>query len=173
MSISCDPWTVAFQAPLSMGFSRQESWSGLPFPSGNLNREGFNIRNSLFTRKWEDNRLGLPHWPSELYRTGIIRKVGEPEGCPWNCWSYVVPEQWSGIRKLSSGCGTLHLPLTHRKLAIRHCSCKPVAFAPSFLWCQPGLPAMAVRTSEVCPSLPNLVGIDKHYIWDNLMSLEP
>ena len=27
------PWTVALQAPLSMGFSRQESWSGLPFPS--------------------------------------------------------------------------------------------------------------------------------------------
>ena len=27
------PWTVAFQAPLSMGFSRQEYWSGLPFPS--------------------------------------------------------------------------------------------------------------------------------------------
>ena len=26
-------WSVAFQAPLSMGFSRQESWSGLPFPS--------------------------------------------------------------------------------------------------------------------------------------------
>ena len=27
------PWTVAYQAPLSMGFSRQEYWSGLPFPS--------------------------------------------------------------------------------------------------------------------------------------------
>ena len=27
------PWTVAHQAPLSMGFSRQEYWSGLPFPS--------------------------------------------------------------------------------------------------------------------------------------------
>ena len=26
------PWTVAHQAPLSMGFSRQEYWSGLPFP---------------------------------------------------------------------------------------------------------------------------------------------
>ena len=26
-------WTVARQAPLSMGFSRQERWSGLPFPS--------------------------------------------------------------------------------------------------------------------------------------------
>ena len=27
------PWTVAHQAPLSMGFPRQEHWSGLPFPS--------------------------------------------------------------------------------------------------------------------------------------------
>ena len=27
------PWTVAHQAPLSMGFPRQEYWSGLPFPS--------------------------------------------------------------------------------------------------------------------------------------------
>ena len=27
------PWTVAFQAPLSMRFSRQEYWSELPFPS--------------------------------------------------------------------------------------------------------------------------------------------
>ena len=26
-------WTVAHQAPLPMGFSRQEYWSGLPFPS--------------------------------------------------------------------------------------------------------------------------------------------
>ena len=31
------PWTVACQTPLSMGFPRQEYWSGLPFPSpGNL-----------------------------------------------------------------------------------------------------------------------------------------
>ena len=27
------PWTVAYQAPPSMGFSRQQYWSGLPFPS--------------------------------------------------------------------------------------------------------------------------------------------
>ena len=27
------PWTIAHQAPLSMGFSRQEHWSSLPFPS--------------------------------------------------------------------------------------------------------------------------------------------
>ena len=34
-------WTVAYQVPLSMGFSRQEYWSGLPFPSpGNLPDRG-------------------------------------------------------------------------------------------------------------------------------------
>ena len=31
--LSATPWTVAHQAPLSMGFSRQEYWSGLPCPS--------------------------------------------------------------------------------------------------------------------------------------------
>ena len=35
------PWTVARQAPLSTGFSRQEYWSGLPFPStGDLPNPG-------------------------------------------------------------------------------------------------------------------------------------
>ena len=32
MSDSATPWTVAHQAPLSMGFPRQEYWSRLPFP---------------------------------------------------------------------------------------------------------------------------------------------
>ena len=31
----CNPWTVAYQAPPSMGFSRQECWNGLPFPFPN------------------------------------------------------------------------------------------------------------------------------------------
>ena len=36
-----DPWTVAHQAPLSKGFSKQEYWSGLPFPSpGDLPNPG-------------------------------------------------------------------------------------------------------------------------------------
>ena len=35
------PWTVAYQAPPSMGFSRQEYWSGVPFPSpGDLPNPG-------------------------------------------------------------------------------------------------------------------------------------
>ena len=35
------PWTVAYQAPPSLGFSRQEYWSGVPFPSpGDLPNPG-------------------------------------------------------------------------------------------------------------------------------------
>ena len=41
VSDSATPWTVARQAPLSMGFSRQEYWSGLPFSSpGDLPNPG-------------------------------------------------------------------------------------------------------------------------------------
>ena len=39
------PWTVVYQAYLSMGFSRQEYWSGLPFPSpGDLPDPGIEPR---------------------------------------------------------------------------------------------------------------------------------
>ena len=39
------PWTVAYQAPLSLGFSRQECWSELPFPSpGDLPNPGIEPR---------------------------------------------------------------------------------------------------------------------------------
>ena len=43
--ILCDPWTIAPQASLSMGFSKQEYWSGLPFPSpGDLPDPGIEPR---------------------------------------------------------------------------------------------------------------------------------
>ena len=39
------PWTAAYQAPPSMGFSRQEYWSGLPFPTpGDLSDPGIESR---------------------------------------------------------------------------------------------------------------------------------
>ena len=43
-SLSCvqllvTPWTAAYQAPPSMGFSRQEYWSGVPLPSPGINSE--------------------------------------------------------------------------------------------------------------------------------------
>ena len=42
------PWTVAHQAPLFLGFSSQEYWSGLPFPSpGDLPDPGIKCRSSV------------------------------------------------------------------------------------------------------------------------------
>ena len=39
------PWTLACQAPLSLGFSRQEYWSGLPFPTpGDLPDPGIELK---------------------------------------------------------------------------------------------------------------------------------
>ena len=50
------PWTAAHQAPLSMGFSRQEYWSGLPFPPpGDLPDPGIepaSLMSSAFTGKF-------------------------------------------------------------------------------------------------------------------------
>ena len=49
-SLSCvrifaTPWTVAYKAPLSVEFSRQEYWSGSPFPSpGHLPKPGIEPR---------------------------------------------------------------------------------------------------------------------------------
>ena len=41
----CNPWTVAYQAPQSMEFSRRAYWSGLPFPSpGDLPEPGIEPR---------------------------------------------------------------------------------------------------------------------------------
>ena len=49
------PETAAHQAPPSLGFSRQEHWSGLPFPSP-LIRWGKNKWNSQRQAKWNDAR---------------------------------------------------------------------------------------------------------------------
>ena len=56
------PWTVACQAPLSMGFSRQEYWSGLPFSSpGLFPTQGSNLvllhrRQALYQLSHQGNR---------------------------------------------------------------------------------------------------------------------
>ena len=49
VQLSATPWTVAHQAPPSKGFSRQEYWSGLPFPSpGDLPDPGIQLRSPAF-----------------------------------------------------------------------------------------------------------------------------
>ena len=57
------PWTVACQTPLSMGFPRQEYWSGLPFPSpGDLRDPGVKPASPA----WQADSLPLSHLGSLL-----------------------------------------------------------------------------------------------------------
>ena len=63
MSDSVTPWTVLFQAHLSLGFPRQEYWSGLPFPSpGIFPTEGWN----LHLLCWQVDPLPLSHLESPM-----------------------------------------------------------------------------------------------------------
>ena len=62
------PWTIAHQGPLSMGFPRQEYWSGLPFPPpGDLLTQGLNP--------------GLLHCRQILY---CMRHQGNPQNKDFN-----------------------------------------------------------------------------------------
>ena len=68
MSDSATPWTVAHQAPLSMGFPRQEYWSGLPFPSpGDLPDP--EIKDTLGLFHWQADSLPLSHQGSMYTHT--------------------------------------------------------------------------------------------------------
>ena len=57
------PWTAARQAPLFMGFPRQEYWSGLPFPSpGALSDPGIKCRSpELHVESLPSEPTGKPH----------------------------------------------------------------------------------------------------------------
>ena len=73
--ILCNPM-VACQAPLSMGFSRQEYWSGLPFPSpGDLPDPGSN----LHFLHWQADSLPLRHQGSPLSIIENPKIVNIPE----------------------------------------------------------------------------------------------
>ena len=57
------PWIVTFEAPLSLGFPRQEYWSGLPFPSpGDLPDPGIEPKSV----SWQADSLLLSHQGSTV-----------------------------------------------------------------------------------------------------------
>ena len=67
------PWTVAHQAPPSMGFSRQEYWSGLPFPSpGDLPDPGIQPTSpALEADALTSEPPGKPEYTEELYKEDL------------------------------------------------------------------------------------------------------
>ena len=76
------PWTVAYQTLLSMDFSRQEYWSGLPFPSpGDPPNQGSNP--------------GLPHCRQTLYHLShkSTKKLTEQGKLPSQIWGHLKPRR--------------------------------------------------------------------------------
>ena len=68
------PWTIAHKAPLSMGFFRQEYWSGLPFPSpGDLPKPGIELMSpALAGRFFATEPLGRPYKTLQLGPTSFL-----------------------------------------------------------------------------------------------------
>ena len=104
-SLSCvrlfaTPWTAAYQAPPSMGFSRQEYWSGLPLPSP--------VKTFKLSQTWLFIRYHL-----QVYRV-LVKNI--LEGLPWlssgqeiNCqWRRHEFGPWSGNWDLTC-CGATKL----------------------------------------------------------------
>ena len=112
--------TVALPAPLSMGFSRQEYWSGLPFPSpGDLPNPGIEPTSPVSPVLQADS---LPTEPPG--KPGDARKVCGERGAslmtPW--WSLSTPHRDEGVAVLVLG--SVQGPGAHRLQALL--SGKPV-----------------------------------------------
>ena len=71
------PYTAAHQAPPSLGFSRQEHWSGLPFPSPMLESEKW---------KWSHSVVSDSSRPHELQPTRLLH--------PWVALNYICKKNW-------------------------------------------------------------------------------
>ena len=105
------PWTVAYQALPSMGFSRQECWSGLPFPSpGDLPNPGVEPRSPALQAD------ALPSEPPDQIRSDqLLSRV----------WLFATP--WIAARQAS-------LSITNSRSSLRLTSIESVM--PSIL-CHP------------------------------------
>ena len=115
------PWTVAYQAPQSMGFSRQEYWSGLPFPSpGDLPDPEMTNLDSILKSK------GIT-WPTKVHLVKAMVFLVVMYGCEnWTikkaecqridaferwCWRRLLRVPWTArrskqsiLKEISPGC---------------------------------------------------------------------
>ena len=74
-------WTVVCQAPRSMGFSREEYWSGMPcVPPGDLPDPRIKSRSPIL----QVDSLSLSHWGSPMYSVNEMPSVRDESLLPWD-----------------------------------------------------------------------------------------
>ena len=82
----CDPWTVACQAPLCMGFSRPEYWSELPFPPPrDLPHPGMEPESPAL------QAYSLPSEPPGTPTWGWVFPVNPGKAMLWSAQCQVIP----------------------------------------------------------------------------------
>ena len=88
------PWAVAYQSPTSIGFSRQEYWSGLPFPSpGDLPDPGIEPRSPA---------LQAESLPTELQGKSQKDESQRIDAFELLCWRRLLRIPWTAKRSNQS-----------------------------------------------------------------------
>ena len=118
------PWTLACQAPLSVGFSRQEYWSGQPFPSpDDLSHLGIESGSpALQADSLPIEPPGKPYYNiCAVLSCSVVSSSWRPHGlqlggllCPWG---FARQEYWSGFPCLLQG----NFPIQGSNLGLPHC----------------------------------------------------
>ena len=95
------PWTSAYQAPPSKGFSRQEYWSGVPLPSP-----------TKVKRQFKREGIGFPVNDYGIIEMCLVTQSCLPLCDPTDCslpgssvcpWGFCRQEYWSGCHALLQG----------------------------------------------------------------------
>ena len=134
MSDSLTPWTVAYQAPLSMGFSRQEYWSGVPFPSPILSGAISNFLLLFHSSILDTFQLGgLIFWYHIFLSSHTVHGVLAAIILEW--FAILSSKRWHFVR--TSSLWSIHLswPCTTWHIASLGCA-RP--FTKTRLWCMKG-----------------------------------
>ena len=98
------PWTGAYQDPPSMGFSRQEYWSGLPFPSpGDLPNPGIEPRSPFLTKVLIFKAMVFPVVVYG-YESWTIKRTecGRIDAFKLQCWRRLLRVPWTARRSNQS-----------------------------------------------------------------------
>ena len=151
------PWTIACQAPLSMGFSRQEYWSGLPFPTpGDLPDLGIEPASpALQAYSLPSEPLGKPKW--------VLRCPGWDLGAMLCGW----PLPWvTSLDAILPACHQIlpQLPLTPVRLWLLSCllDWKPASSTCCGHWLEPPYGSRCGSRSQETPEGPPPSPSDTH-----------